>query len=106
MRFGLSIQTGVRQILLYTFLGLVHGYRWFLSPFMGGRCRFEPSCSSYALEALRLHGPWYGLYLVVARIGRCRPGGGMGYDPVPMRTKPSRPELLETSSGPDQEGEQ
>ena len=64
-------------------------YRWFLSPAktflfgpLGG-CRFEPSCSAYALESLRLHGAMKGSWLAVKRICRCHPWGGCGEDPVP-----------------------
>ncbi|MGD0260959.1 MAG: membrane protein insertion efficiency factor YidD [Verrucomicrobiota bacterium] len=64
-------------------------YRWVLSPaktfLFGplGRCRFTPSCSEYALEALRSHGALAGSWLAVKRMGRCHPWGGCGHDPVP-----------------------
>jgi putative membrane protein insertion efficiency factor len=58
-------------------------YRWTLSPVLGNNCRFEPSCSRYALDALRLHGGLKGSLLAAWRILRCNPWGGMGYDPVP-----------------------
>lgn len=58
-------------------------YRRFVSPFTPPSCRFTPTCSQYALEALRKHGPFKGLYLTVRRILRCHPWGGSGYDPVP-----------------------
>ena len=67
----------------------VHCYRWGLSPaktfLFGplGRCRFTPSCSEYALGALRHHGALAGSWLALKRIGRCHPWGGCGYDPVP-----------------------
>jgi len=61
----------------------VHLYRWTLSPVLGKNCRFEPSCSRYALDALRLHGALRGGLLAAWRILRCNPWGGMGYDPVP-----------------------
>jgi putative membrane protein insertion efficiency factor len=79
------------QSLLNNFLiGLVRLYRWVLSPAKNllfgplGRCRFEPSCSAYALEALRRHGPFRGSCLALKRIGRCNPWGGCGHDPVPQ----------------------
>lgn len=58
-------------------------YQICISPLTPPSCRFTPTCSSYAIEALRKHGPAKGLYLAVRRILRCRPGGGFGYDPVP-----------------------
>ena len=61
----------------------VHLYRWFLSPFMGRHCRYHPTCSAYALEAIEKHGAVRGWWLAVKRIGRCHPWGGAGFDPVP-----------------------
>jgi len=61
----------------------IRAYRLIGSPWVGRHCRFQPTCSEYALEALACHGPWRGTWLVVRRIARCRPGGGDGYDPVP-----------------------
>ncbi|MFG0275387.1 MAG: membrane protein insertion efficiency factor YidD [Phycisphaerales bacterium] len=64
-------------------IGLVLLYRAILSPLMAGRCRFHPTCSAYALEALRRHGPIRGAWLTVRRLLRCHPWGGSGYDPPP-----------------------
>lgn len=58
-------------------------YRKFLSPLKPPTCRFTPTCSQYAIEAIRKHGPIKGLALAVWRILRCNPWGGSGYDPVP-----------------------
>jgi putative membrane protein insertion efficiency factor len=58
-------------------------YRYGISPLMPARCRFQPTCSQYALEALAQHGALKGLGLAVRRILRCHPWGGYGYDPVP-----------------------
>ncbi|HUY44845.1 MAG TPA: membrane protein insertion efficiency factor YidD [Streptosporangiaceae bacterium] len=66
-------------------LGLIGAYRRFISPMFGPRCRFAPSCSAYALEAVREHGALRGSWLAVRRIGRCHPFNGGGYDPVPPR---------------------
>jgi putative membrane protein insertion efficiency factor len=62
---------------------LVRGYQIVLSPLLGGRCRFAPSCSHYAIEALERHGALRGLWLTIRRVGRCHPWGGSGVDPVP-----------------------
>ena len=63
----------------------ISGYQRLLSPFVGGHCRFEPSCSRYAREAIEVHGPIRGGWMAAKRITRCRPGGGAGFDPVPGR---------------------
>jgi len=64
---------------------LILAYRYALSPLLGPRCRFYPSCSAYALEALDRHGALRGLWLALRRIGRCHPWHPGGYDPVPER---------------------
>jgi uncharacterized protein len=61
----------------------VHLYRLLLSPLLGPHCRFYPSCSSYALQALRTHGPFRGLLLTLGRLMRCHPWCSGGLDPVP-----------------------
>lgn len=61
----------------------IRGYQLLLSPWLGRGCRFEPSCSEYAAQAVRRHGPLRGSWLALRRIGRCHPWGGSGYDPVP-----------------------
>lgn len=61
----------------------VHFYRACISPMLPPSCRFTPTCSEYAIEALRKHGPVKGSYLTIRRIMRCHPWGGSGYDPVP-----------------------
>lgn len=62
---------------------LVHLYRAVLSPLLGPSCRFEPSCSAYALEALERHGAWRGSWLSLCRVFRCHPFHPAGFDPVP-----------------------
>ena len=64
-------------------IGAVRGYRFFLSPWLGSACRFEPTCSAYALEALDRHGAAAGVALTLGRIGRCHPWCAGGLDPVP-----------------------
>lgn len=61
----------------------IRGYQLLISPFLAPSCRFEPTCSHYALEALRKHGSWRGSWLALKRIGRCHPFCEGGYDPVP-----------------------
>ena len=65
-------------------IGLVKGYRLFLSPWLGSSCRFEPTCSAYSLQALRQHGTAAGTSLTLARIARCSPWCEGGHDPVPQ----------------------
>ena len=62
---------------------LIWVYKLGLSPVLGNNCRFEPSCSSYALDAIATHGALKGSWLAMLRILRCNPWGGAGYDPVP-----------------------
>jgi len=62
---------------------LVRAYRLTISPFLPCACRFEPSCSEFALESLRRHGAWSGSRLALSRIARCHPWHAGGYDPVP-----------------------
>lgn len=64
-------------------------YQWTISPILPMSCRFAPSCSEYAAEAILAHGPLTGAWLGVRRILRCHPWGGHGYDPVPGRGRPT-----------------
>lgn len=63
--------------------GLVRVYRYAISPLIGANCRYEPSCSAYAEEALVRYGAFRGGWLACRRLARCHPWGGSGYDPVP-----------------------
>jgi putative membrane protein insertion efficiency factor len=58
-------------------------YQWFISPLLPAACRYEPTCSAYAAEAIERHGLMRGLHLTMSRLLRCHPWGGAGYDPVP-----------------------
>ncbi len=64
-------------------IALLHGYRYAVSPLLGNHCRFHPSCSSFAIEALQTHGTVKGMWLTAKRLGRCHPWCEGGYDPVP-----------------------
>lgn len=64
-------------------IALVRAYQMFLGPLLPAACRYTPSCSMYAIEALEKHGAWRGFILAVRRIGRCHPFHVGGYDPVP-----------------------
>lgn len=68
---------------------LVRAYQLVLSPLLGPNCRYSPSCSAYALEALEKHGGFKGGWLTLRRISRCHPWGGSGYDPVPPKSEQS-----------------
>ena len=68
----------------YLLIGLLKAYRFAISPLYGQVCRYHPSCSAYALEAVTVHGSIKGSWLAVRRIARCNPWGGHGWDPVPL----------------------
>ncbi len=68
-------------------------YRKYISPLLPPLCRYQPSCSVYAMEALQVHGPVSGLGLTAWRLCRCQPFGGRGYDPVPPRRRPTSESL-------------
>lgn len=75
----------VSRIVAAIIIAIVRAYKVVLSPLFNGCCRFEPSCSTYCIEAVKRHGPWKGSWLTVKRLLRCRPFGGHGYDPVPEK---------------------
>ncbi len=74
------VRAGPASLMLQVLIG---GYRLLVSPALPPSCRFLPSCSDYALEAVRRHGAWRGAALAAVRLARCHPWGGSGYDPVP-----------------------
>ncbi len=71
------------RLLGYLMIGLVRVYQYLISPLLGPRCRFWPSCSSYTIEAIQVHGPIKGGWMALKRIVRCHPGSAGGMDPVP-----------------------
>jgi uncharacterized protein len=74
-------------------LGFVRCYQVFLGPFLGGACKFYPSCSNYAYQAIERHGARHGIVLAMKRLGRCRPFTQGGFDPVPDAPEKSMPEI-------------
>jgi uncharacterized protein len=70
-------------ILRAALIAPIRLYQWTLSPLVGFNCRYAPTCSAYAIEAIATHGPVRGFWLGLRRILRCHPWGGEGYDPVP-----------------------
>lgn len=80
-----SMLDAVSALMRRLLVGIVRGYRLLLSPWIGGACRFEPTCSLYAIEAIERHGAAAGSYLAARRILRCHPACAGGCDPVPER---------------------
>ena len=76
---GSTRARGLRLVLIT----VIRAYQIALSPMLGPACRYEPSCSAYACDAIARHGAVRGVWLALARIGRCHPWGRSGYDPVP-----------------------
>ncbi|NIT35592.1 MAG: membrane protein insertion efficiency factor YidD [candidate division Zixibacteria bacterium] len=78
-----KIQQAIKAVAQAVIVGAIRAYQFTLGPLLPMACRFEPSCSRYALEAVRKYGPWRGSALAVLRIVRCNPLHPGGYDPVP-----------------------
>ena len=78
-----NLKDFLKKALAIPFIVLVRLYQICISPLKPATCRFTPTCSAYAIEALSKHGPIKGLYLTIRRLMRCHPWGGSGYDPVP-----------------------
>lgn len=77
----------MRKILIHPFVLLIKGYQLLISPLLPSTCRYDPTCSHYAIEALQKHGFLKGGWLAIKRIGSCHPWGSSGYDPVPEKDK-------------------
>jgi putative membrane protein insertion efficiency factor len=73
----------LNRILAFPFVLLIRFYQLVISPWIGPRCRFTPTCSQYGIEAFRKHGPIRGFWLTLRRIAKCHPWGSHGHDPVP-----------------------
>lgn len=75
----------LNKILTFPIVALIKIYQLAISPFLGKNCRYDPTCSHYTLEALKVHGLIKGSWLAMKRIASCHPWGGEGYDPVPPK---------------------
>ena len=75
----------IKKIVIFPFVILIHFYQQAISPFTPATCRFEPTCSNYFLDALKIHGLFYGIFLGIKRIASCNPWGKSGFDPVPEK---------------------
>jgi uncharacterized protein len=73
---------------VFALRALIRGYQIIIAPYLGGACRFVPTCSAYAMEAVETHGALRGSLLAARRFGRCHPLGGSGLDPVPPVARP------------------
>ena len=79
------VLSALNRALVALMLVLLRGYRLVVSPLLGPACRFEPSCSVYAMESVQRFGPWRGTWLAIKRIGKCHPFHAGGHDPVPEK---------------------
>ena len=82
-KFWKRLLNASKRLFALPLIGLVRFYQLCISPLTPPSCRFTPTCSQYALEALRKYGPLKGSWLTLKRLARCHPWGGDGYDPVP-----------------------
>ena len=81
--FWKRLRNSTKRVVAFPFILLIRFYQKCNSPLKPPSCRFTPTCSQYAIEAIRKYGPINGCWLAAKRIGRCHPWGGSGYDPVP-----------------------
>lgn len=80
---GGGVAGGITMTASWVMRAAIRAYQLLLAPILPPSCRYHPSCSHYAAEAIARHGPWRGFGLAIHRLGRCHPWGGSGYDPVP-----------------------
>ena len=73
----------MKRIVIFPFIIVIKLYQFFISPFLGLNCRFNPTCSNYAINSLKKHGLIIGLYYSILRISKCHPWGDSGHDPIP-----------------------
>lgn len=86
----------IRRVIISPFIGLIRIYQWCISPLLGSHCRFEPSCSHYAVEALKHRGLIGGTLLTLNRLRKCHPWHDGGFDPVPYKSKHHKKSERET----------
>lgn len=82
-----KVGKAILKALGWVLLGLVYIYKYAISPLTPASCRHVPTCSEYAVQAIKIHGPFKGFWLAVRRISKCHPWGTHGYDPVPPKDK-------------------
>ena len=75
----------MNKIFIFPFIVIIKFYQILISPLLGSNCRFQPTCSKYCMDSLKVWGLFKGLYLSMKRIIKCHPWGGKGYDPVPRK---------------------
>lgn len=78
-----TFRTFLFYLIGWPLIGLIRIYQWVISPIIGPKCRYQPTCSHYAVEALKKHGLFKGFWLAIRRLARCHPWGRSGWDPVP-----------------------
>ncbi|RZT97498.1 hypothetical protein EV201_2169 [Ancylomarina subtilis] len=78
-----SLLSKLKKAILFVMILPIRFYQMFISPMTPSACRYTPTCSTYAIQALKAHGPFKGSYLAIKRILSCNPWGGHGHDPVP-----------------------
>ena len=83
----MTAEGGAGRVLGLALRGMIRAYQLLVAPVLPPSCRFYPTCSHYAAEAVERHGPWQGARLALRRLLRCHPWGGFGYDPVPTELR-------------------